>query len=400
MEKYSMGRCNTLDEYVDWNKLSHTNIERLKQLMKERELDGIIIDSMDSFKWLTAVPTKLCAWFYRHTHTAVLPGDADEPVVLGLFVPVLKSWFKDVREFPFESGEYLQPIRADRWPEICAGVVKDCGLSDGRIGLDPDTPYILKEALAEKLPNAKIVGAGEVLREGRKLKNEEEVKAIRVACSIGEMGMKAALDNIEEGKREREVAAEILRAFTYYGAEEILDMPLVISGTRPYFLRASEKIIRHGEVVRVDLGCNWGGYYSDFARTRYVGSRVPKDIKDAYHWLYEAYMAGIKMMRPGATNLDVFKKTNEVLYELSGGKYQSASPGPMGHALGVGVHEIPYFRAKAEEIKLEKGMYISFEPSFWTRAGQMMIEDDVLITETGVEFLTNLEREVEYLATE
>jgi Xaa-Pro aminopeptidase len=392
-------RPNTLDEYIDWKKLSETNVKKLNQLMKGDNLDGVIIDSMDSFRWLTGVPMST-AWFYRHTHSAIQPRGADEPVIIGLTVydRVTRSWFKDVRTLSF-AGELHQPLYADKWPDLCANAVKDCRISDGRIGLDPDTPYVLKEALANKLPNAEIVDAGDILKRGRVIKNEEEIKAIRVACAIGEMGMKAALEAIEEGKREREVAAEVVRALAYYGAEEVLgNLPLVCSGIRPYFLRASEKIIRYGEVIRVDLGCVYGGYYSDFSRTRYVGNSVPVDIKETYEALLEAHLAGIKAVKPGVTNAEVFNIVKNTLAELTKGKYDITTWGALlGHGIGVGIHEIPFFGMEVEEMKLEDGMYFCLEPTFWTPVGQIMIEDDLLVTKTGVEILTKTERGIEVL---
>jgi len=384
-------RPHALDEYIDWNKLSGLNIQRLKKVMAAKKIDAVVMSSMDNFRWLTGIPMTL-AWFFRYSHAAVLSREADEPIIIAPegYDCTEKNWFRDVRALPFYK-ELQQPMDTVNWHKTCAKAIEELGCQSGRIAVDPEMPYVMKDALSSELPKAQVVSAHSTLAEARLIKNEEEIKAIKVACSIGELGMKAGLDMIAEGVREKDIAAAMVKAFIENGAD-VEYVPFVISGIRPMLIDASEKMIRLDEIVRIDLGCIYGGYRSDFSRVRYVG-RPPQDIVNTYRALLRAYMEGVKALKPGATNLDIVQIISSRFSELTGGKHEVGSF--IGHGLGIGVHEEPLFCRGPiyDEVRLEKGMYFCLEPAVMTKAGNMAVEDDFIITDDGYEMITRTERD-------
>lgn len=389
-------RSQVYYEHIDVGRLVRANIGKLNNLIGEEELDGIIINTMDNFRWLTGIPISY-VWFLRNSHTAIQPKGGDEPKIIALemFDFYEKEWFRDVKTLPYYK-EVSQPNEVGKWPELCADALKDLDLADGKIGLDPGTPYVLKDGLAKKLPKLEIVDACNVLKKARVLKNDEEIKAIRVACTIGEMGMRAGMKAVEEGRRERDISAAIVHAYLSYGAEEPIATPYVISGIRPFFLNSSEKLIRYNELVRIDTGCTYCGYHSDFSRTVYVG-RPPKELLETYEILHNAYMSGISAIKPGAKNTEIYDTVKRTLFELSGGKYQLGWF--LGHGIGVGLHEAPLFGDKehSEDMTLEKGMVFTPEPSIMTPWGNLCIEDVVAVTDSGAELITRTERGVDIL---
>lgn len=384
-------RPHALDEYIDWNRLSRLNTERLRNVMAEKNIDAVVISSMDNFRWLTGIPMTL-AWFFRYSHAAVQPRDSDEPIIIAPegYDYAEKNWFRDVRGLPFYK-ELQQPLDTVNWHKTCAKAIEDTGCQTGRIAVDPETPYVMKDALSSQLPQAQIVNGHSTLVEARLIKNEEEIKAIKVACSIGEVGMKVGLGMIDEGVRERDIAAAMVKAFVENGAD-VEYVPFVLSGTRPMLIHASEKMIRRDEIVRIDLGCTYGGYRSDFSRVKYVGS-PPKETANVYQSLLEAYMEGVKSLKPGISNLEIVRIITSRFSDLTGGKHEVGSF--IGHGLGIGVHEEPLFCRGPiyDEVKLEKGMYFCLEPAVMTKAGNMAVEDDFLITDDGYEMITRTERD-------
>ena len=377
-------RPHALDEYIDWKRLSELNVKRLHGVMDDYGVDCVVINTMDNIRWLTGIPITL-GWFLRYSHIAVQSREEDEPVVLALdgYDYVEKNWFKEVRSLPF-SKEAFQPMNVTNWHKICAKAIEDLGIDKGKIALDPEMPFLLKDALSKELPDADIVDASEILTKARLIKNEEEIKAIRVSCAIADMGMKVGLEMVEEGVREREVAGAIVHTLMDYGAD-VDYMPFVMSGVRPTILHASEKMIRRDELVRIDFGNLYCGYRSDFSRTVYVGT-PPRELRKAYESLLEAYMEGVRALKPGMTNNEVYEIIKTRFTDLTSGKYQMNEF--MGHGLGIGVHMVPYFGSDAEEIELERGMYFCLEPAVMVREGNMAIEDDFILTEDGVEILT------------
>jgi Xaa-Pro aminopeptidase len=385
-----LGR-RTADEYVDWNRLSNLNIQRLKKVMDAKNIDAVVVSAMDNFRWLTAIPITL-GWFYRFSHAAVQSRDADEPIIIAPegYDYAEKNWFRDVRTIPFYK-ELQQPIDSVNWHKTCAKALEELGCKSGRIAVDPETPYVMKDGLSSELPRAEIISANKTLMEARLVKNEEEIKAIRVACNIGELGMKAGLDMVAEGTREKDIAATMVKTFIENDAD-VEYLPFVLSGVRPMLVHASEKAIRRDELVRIDLGCIYGGYRADFSRTRYVG-RPSKDIVDTYRALIQAYMEGVEALRPGVTNLEIVQIITSKFSELTKAKQEIGSF--VGHGMGIGVHEEPLFCRGSiyDEVKLEKGMYFCLEPAVMTNAGNMAVEDDFLITEDRYEMITRTDRD-------
>jgi len=389
-------RAYVSDSHIDWEKLTKINSKKLDEIMREYEVTAVILNTMDNFRWLTGIPITY-GWFLRHSHTAIKAKDLEEPIIIGLegFDYYEKNWFKDVRTLPYYK-EVSQPNDVSVWPDLCVGALEDLGITSGIVGVDPGCPFVLKEALERKLPKIEIVDARGILMKARLTKNEEEIKAIRVACTIGEMGMKAGIETIAEGKRERDVAAAIVHAYLLYGAEAPIATPFVISGIRPFFLHASDKIIRRNELVRIDTGCTYAGYHSDFSRTVFVGNPSDELIK-TYEALLKAHMMGIEAIKPGVKNTEIYNLVKNKISEFTNGKYQLGWF--LAHGIGTGLHEEPILAdsAHSTEMILEEGMVFTPEPAIMTPWGNLAIEDDVLVTKTGAEILTKFDRGIEIL---
>jgi Xaa-Pro aminopeptidase len=380
---------------VNWKRLADLNKAKLKELLTQAGLDGLLAVTMDNWRYITAVPVPRSIAYYS-AHLAFLIPREDEPVLLPMesradMIRKYAPWYKDVRPMPFRgTREALQPLGAGEWVRILAGVIDDYGLSRGKIALDPGTPFCIKDALSARLPRAQFSDAGDILRKARVTKNEEEIKAIGQACVIGEMGMSKGLAMIREGVREREIAGAIESVFRTQGAEGPINTPFVAAGDHEFlgYIYSSDRVVRNGDLVRIDTGCSYGGYYSDFSRTLYVGS--PDDeLTRVYRAVYEGLKGAEDAVRPGIKNTDLHKLINETIKSQTKGKYSIGWF--VGHGLGVGVHEDPMIgpAGEVEEMTLEPGMYFCLEPSVRVPGkGLIGLEDDLIVTENGSEVLT------------
>jgi Xaa-Pro dipeptidase len=147
----------------------------------------------------------------------------------------------------------------------------------------------------------------------------------------------------------------------------------------------SDKIIRNGDLVFIDIGAAWGGYFGDMARTVACG-KPSDDQKKVYTAVYEALKAGIDLMRPGRTNKqsgDAFRKAADK-YGL-GGKFLSLF---IGHGVGIGANEPPYVGESlpgAPTYEFQPGMVFAIEPLIWVEGirggGGVRLEEMVLVTE-------------------
>lgn len=197
---------------------------------------------------------------------------------------------------------------------------------------------------------------------------------------------------MEPGKTEIEVANFLDFKMRELGASATSFETIVASGLRSALPhgRATHKPIDFGDVVTVDFGCYYNHYASDMTRTFFVGDVNPK-LKEIYHVVQNAQEAVIKACKAGLSYGEYDLAARQVI-DTAG--YAQAFTHGIGHGLGLDVHELPYF-SKTSSLPLLENMVITDEPGIYlTGVGGVRIEDDLLITQDGVEVLTIAPKEL------
>jgi len=384
---------------IDWKRLTQLNVDRTKTLMEELDIDVVLVAAIDNWRYLTGLPLYYCIqWFV--SNFAVLTKEMAFPLLMPLEGPTaqmktLAPWFDDVVPLPRAgASDAITPAVPGPWIETIAGVLSGFGQASRVVALDPALPFYIKDGLESALPHMELISAGELLRKARLIKNEEEIKAIRSACVIDEIAMDRALRAVEDGRTELEITGIIDYNFRKHGAESSSANPFVGAGVYPQlgYLTPSNKVIRHGELVRIDIGCAYAGYYSDFSRSVSVGE---PDAETKH--IYEIVKAGLEeasaAVRPGIMNYDLFSVCDEAMREASDGQY-GMDWWFLGHGLGLGIHEDPMIgkEGSVEAFPLEAGMYFCLEPCITVPGrGMVGLEDDMIVTSDGVEILTRTE---------
>ncbi|HEX2912629.1 MAG TPA: Xaa-Pro peptidase family protein [Chloroflexia bacterium] len=234
-----------------------------------------------------------------------------------------------------------------------------------------------------------------LLAQLRQRKGQEEVTAIKRAIEISEKAFEHLLGLLQPGLTERDAAAELEYAMRKYGADAIAFDTIVASGSRgalPHG-RASDKKLEAGEFITFDFGARWEGYNADITRTVFLGAGQKPDNRQVqvYNLVKEAQLAGIEAVQAGtpANTADsvvriIFEKAKMLEYYLHS----------TGHNLGREVHEAP-FLTPSDTTLLEPGMVLTVEPGLYISDwGGVRIEDDLLVTETGVEVLPHLSKDL------
>lgn len=226
----------------------------------------------------------------------------------------------------------------------------------------------------------------------RAIKDAEEIQIIREAGGIACAAWNDILPLVKVGVRESDLAAEIEYRMRRRGAWGAAFELIVASGERgalPH-ARASRKAIKKNELVVFDLGAILRGYSSDLTRTVFVG-RAPKEIKRRYKVVLEAQESARLALKPGVRGGEVDAAARRVLQRAGlGDKFIHST----GHGLGLEVHEIPRL-GRGDKSILRTGMVVTLEPGvYFEGQGGIRIEDDVVLTETGAEYLTQAKREL------
>lgn len=384
-------------QHIDWKTVSQENVLRLKQEMARDGIDAVMLGTMNNIHWLTGIPmTGDLPYFF--SHFAVLTGSMEEPLLLsayaGSFFPEERKWLKDVRDLPF-SKEIQDPTQTVSWHREIVRALREKTKAGQRIGIDPRVSIPLYEAIREELVDLEFCSVSKALARARGVKGSEELKALRQSCAIAEMGMEAGLLSVAVGVTEQQVAGKVVEALYRYGATGLGFMPNIVSGERPGILFSSEKLVRPGELIRVDISSIWHGYYSCIARTVFTGGSPPSEVTAVYDALRRAHEESLRHIRPGMSNYELYDFTSNKIREYTDNAY--ALPFFLGHGIGVSIIDEPWiFDASCcEESVLDKGMCFLFEPVLHMEGyGDIALTDCVAVTESGVELLTRTARDL------
>jgi Xaa-Pro aminopeptidase len=244
-----------------------------------------------------------------------------------------------------------------------------------------------KKRLANLLP--KGVGlrdASSFVERARMVKDEDELRLIRVAVQLGARLFDRALKVLKPGVKESQVAAEMEYAARQAGAEEMSFPTIIASGARSALPhgRATEQVIAPGGFVVCDFGVILAGYCSDQTRTVWVGT-PNEPARQAYDAVKEAQLAAIAAVRPGVSVGEVDTAARKVLQRAGLSRYFTHST---GHGVGLEIHEAPRVAAGQKEL-LRPGMVITIEPGvYFPGKWGVRIEDMVAVHESGCEVLT------------
>jgi Xaa-Pro aminopeptidase len=200
------------------------------------------------------------------------------------------------------------------------------------------------------------------------------------------------LQEIRPGMTEKEVALRLEVIMREHGATSSSFDTIVASGWRsalPHGV-ASDKVIEKGDLVTLDFGAYYQGYASDITRTVMMGKPTAKQ-KEIYQIVLEANKKAIAGVQPGKTGKEVDAIARNYIKEHGYGEYFGHST---GHGLGMEVHEKPLVSTRGEEA-LVPGMVITIEPGIYIPdLGGVRIEDDLIVTESGYENITNVSKEI------
>jgi Xaa-Pro aminopeptidase len=153
---------------------------------------------------------------------------------------------------------------------------------------------------------------------------------------------------------------------------------------------ASERVIGTDEFVKLDFGAYYKGYCSDITRTVVVG-RASDRHREIYNIVLEAQLYALAHIRPGMTGREADALSRDIIAKYGYGDRFGHS---LGHGLGLEIHEAPRL-SKLSDTILTPGMTVTVEPGIYLPGfGGVRIEDDIVITESGIKILTSSPKEL------
>jgi Xaa-Pro aminopeptidase len=355
-------------------------LSRAQALMAAQNLDGILLMTEPEVRYFSGFHTLFWQsptrpWFL------FLPAQGKPIAVIPEIGAALmrKTWVEDIRTWSAPSPD-------DDGISLLLDLLTPLSNRGARLGIMKGHETSLRMPLADyerlmaSLPGLDLVDATNLVRGLRMVKSESEIEKIAHICTIASNAFARANEIFYEGQP----FAETFRAFRMeclaQGADDVpyLAGGADIGGYQDIISPPSERLLQKGDILMLDTGATFDGYYCDFDRNYAIG----KDDELSYRandTLWRATEAGLEAARPGATCRELFQAMSGVIAEMD---CSEGDVGRMGHGLGMQLTEQPS-HADFDETVLKENMVITLEPSLCYGDGRIMVHEENIVVQNG-----------------
>ncbi|MBO1264987.1 aminopeptidase P family protein [Proteiniclasticum sp. SCR006] len=352
-------------------------IEKLRALMKEKNLTQLLVTDTASIFYLTG------RWI-----------EAGERLLVLLIRQSGKPVFFINELFPEKESEDLDFVWIKDTTDSIALLAEKLEKEE-ILGIDKNWPSGFLIRLMETTGSAKVVNSSLLLDLIRSRKDEEEIQFMREASRLNDDAMTMLIDALHEDMTEKEMEDRLREIYDSLGAEGFSFTPIIAygkNGANPHH-ENSHRLLKEGDSVILDIGCRKDNYASDMTRTVFY-MEVDEKAKEVYETVLEANRKAIDKVKPGMKFSEIDQAARAVIEEKGYGKYFTHRT---GHSIGIEVHEYGDVSSANEDL-LMPGMIFSVEPGIYLE-GELgvRIEDLVLVTEEGHEVLNSYPKDLQII---
>tara|TARA_R100000322_G_scaffold117349_5_gene75528 strand:+ start:341 stop:1501 length:1161 start_codon:yes stop_codon:yes gene_type:complete len=360
-------------------------IDPIQSRMAEAGISALLLTTEPEVRYVTGFLTRF--WESPTRPWFVVVPETGKPIAV---VPEIgahlmrQTWVDDIRT-------WVSPDYSDDGVSLLADVLAAVTPVGGTIGQPSGMETHLRmplhdwTALRDRLGDRKFGDDAGILRACRMVKSEAEITKIRWTCGIAD----AAFARMNDLAGAGVPLADVFRGFQAALLEEGADwVPYVAGAAAPggygdVISPATDAALGEGDVLMLDTGAVWDGYFCDFDRNFSIGPPTA-EVADAHARLVDATQAGFEAARPGATPAELYAAMD---YVLTGGG--GPVKGRLGHGLGMQLTEPPSL-IPADHTPLAPGVVLTLEPVIDLSGGRIMVhEENIVVTETGARWLSS-----------
>jgi len=249
----------------------------------------------------------------------------------------------------------------------------------------------LSAGIKAKQLNLELIPTTNLVEHLRCIKEPGELELIIKAVELIDAAFEQLRTIIHPGVTEREAAWGIESFLRQNGSEGVAFDPIVASGPNSALPHAkpTERILRSGEAVLIDMGARISGYCSDFSRTLCLG-KADKTLQKIYGVVLEAQLTAIEGIESGMAAAQADQLARGVIQQAG---YATAFGHSLGHGVGMAVHELPALSPTSTDCLLD-GMVFTIEPGIYlTGSGGVRIEDMVTLDKGKAKVLTRSKKD-------
>lgn len=240
----------------------------------------------------------------------------------------------------------------------------------------------------------RIVDFSEAITQLRQIKDSAELEMLKIVNEIALEGLAAAKSALRPGIRDVDIAALIestilTKGMSYKGVGRARGFAQVMAGVESakawkHFNLTIGTVLEEGDLASIELGTVADGYWSDLTRVFSVGPASMRQ-KSIHALVHKAQKKAMNGMAPGIDGRTIDQLARQVIADAGYGEFY---PHQLGHGVGLTWHEPPFLHPEIE-LELQPGMVVSVEPGIYIPGwGGLRIEDNVCITESGSQNLS------------
>lgn len=365
-----------------------TNLQR--EMLEKYQLDALVTMTPENITYVTGavIPTQITVRSREVIHV-ITRTHGPEVIVVNIEEPIMRadSWMPEDAIISYD--EFTQnPMM------LAVQLLKKYGVEKGKVGMElsylPATDLAL---LDKELPYAQIVNADAVFEEMRLTKMQFEIERIVEFGSRIEDVIYHAFASVRAGMTEKDIYHILANGFNEIGGDKMA-VPMVASGERSCLLNGapSDRVLKKGDVVRVDVMGTKNNYYCDCCRTAVVGTPEERHV-NIYNKLVKAHDDAIARIKPGVDTKYIYDKFYE---QFSDWGFKPVAF--IGHGLGLTLHEEPYINTHKNTV-LKENMVLCVEPiHVIDDVCGYQLENEVLVTADGHRMITGTKHPYDRLA--
>ena len=358
---------------------------RAQKIMRSYKLDGLLITSPQNIRYFTGYDSQF--WESPTRPWFVVVPSSGKPIGI---VPEIgesefkKTWLDDIKSWP-------SPRPDDEGISLVKSTLDDLQKIYGQIGAEFGKEMAIRMPVRDLLKlkeiiKTNIVDGSDAIWDMRMIKTNNEIERIKFICSIASDAYNSLPAKLAIGDTERAAVNKLKIDILNRGADNVPFMPGISGpgGVSQIVCGPSDRILENGDILFIDTGSTFDGYFCDFDRNFAFGS-VSSDVERVNEVLWQATEAGIKAAVPGATTLDVFNAMNKIIED--GGAIGN-NVGRLGHGLGLQLTEPPSHRPEEKTI-IKENMVLTIEPGMEYEKDKMLVhEENIVIHKDSAELIT------------
>jgi Xaa-Pro aminopeptidase len=346
-------------------------LAKLRSELAEKEIDGILITQSENRRYLSG--------FYGTSGYLIITAKH----------AILATDFRYTEQAKEQAPDFVIKQVSGGLEKWFPGLVSDMGIR--RLGFEGgDVTFDFHKhiigALKKKKCGVKLVPTDGFVEGIRAIKNPEEIDLITRASAITDAAFEDVESKLKAGMTEKQVAWELEKTMRERGSQSLPFDVIVASGphTALPHARPTDRAIKAGEPIVIDMGARYRGYASDMTRTICLGKAGAK-YKEVYNTVLNAQAAAMELISKGMTGNRADKIAREIISKAGYGKAFGHS---LGHGVGLAEHEQPRLGPRSRD-RLTDGMVFTVEPGIYlTGWGGVRIEDTVVMEGGKVKTIT------------